>query len=143
MENDFLMDLGSIAVTTRLKRVSDALLHDGKRMYRELGMDIEPNWFVVFKLLQKRGPATVTEIAEALGFSHPSVITIANKMQKAGYIDEERGKDDSRKRVLSLSDKAIKKMPEFETVWQAGTAGFKKMLADTDVLAALDILENA
>ena len=40
--DDFLRELGSIAATTRLKRISDALLHDGKRMYRELGMDIEP-----------------------------------------------------------------------------------------------------
>lgn len=140
--DDFLRELGSIAATTRLKRISDALLHDGKRMYRELGMDIEPNWFVVFKLLQQRGPLTVTEIADAIGFSHPSVITMVNKMSAAGYLAETRPPDDTRKRILSLSEKAISKLPEFETVWEAGTAGFKRMLADTDVLTALDILEE-
>ena len=52
-QTDFLRELGSIAVVTRLKRVSDAMLHDGRRMYKDLGMDIEPNWFAIFRLLEK------------------------------------------------------------------------------------------
>jgi ribosomal protein S18 acetylase RimI-like enzyme/DNA-binding MarR family transcriptional regulator len=142
MENDFLSELGLNAIVTRMKRVSDAMLHDGKRMYRELGMDIEPNWFAVFKLLRKYNRMTVTEIADAIGLSHPSVISIVNKMMAAGYLEESRSKDDSRKRILSLTKKANEKMPQFEQVWDAGTAGVKKMMSDTDVLGALDVLEH-
>ena len=73
-----------------MKRVSDAMLHDGRRMYKELGMDIEPNWFVIFRILKKHGALGVTDIAEKIGLAHPSVITIVNKMMKAGL--SERGK---------------------------------------------------
>ena len=142
MENDFLSELGLNAVVTRMKRVSDAMLHDGKRMYKQLGMDIEPNWFAVFKLLRKHERMTVTEIADAIGLSHPSVISIVNKMMIAGYLKESRSKDDSRKRILSLTPKADRKMPQFEQVWDAGTAGFKKMMHDTDLLKTLDLLER-
>jgi len=142
MENDFLSELGLNAVVTRMKRVSDAMLHDGKRMYRELGMDIEPNWFAVFKLLRKNEHMTVTEIADAIRLSHPSVISIVNKMMRAGYLKESKSKDDSRKRILSLSPKADRKMPQFEQVWDAGTAAFKKMMHDTDLLGTLDLLER-
>ena len=142
MENDFLSELGLNAVVTRMKRVSDAMLHDGKRMYKQLGMDIEPNWFAVFKLLRKHERMTVTEIADAIGLSHPSVISIVNKMMIAGYLKESRSKDDSRKRILSLTPKADRKMPQFEQVWDAGTAGFKKMMHDTDLLGTLDLLER-
>jgi ribosomal protein S18 acetylase RimI-like enzyme/DNA-binding MarR family transcriptional regulator len=142
MENDFLSELGLNAVVTRMKRVSDAMLHDGKRMYKQLGMDIEPNWFAVFKLLRKHERMTVTEIADAIGLSHPSVISIVNKMMIAGYLKESRSKDDSRKRILSLTPKADRKMPQFEQVWDAGTAGFKKMMHDTDLLRTLDLLER-
>jgi len=141
-ENDFLSELGLNAVVTRMKRVSDAMLHDGKRMYKQLGMDIEPNWFAVFKLLKKHDKQTIMEIADSIGLSHPSVITIINKMVKAGYLKESRSDDDSRKRILSLTPKAKKKLPEFERVWDAGTAGFKRMLHDTDILRMLDILED-
>ena len=142
MENDFLSELGLNAVVTRMKRVSDAMLHDGKRMYKELGMDIEPNWFAVFKLLRKHERMTVTEIADAIGLSHPSVISIVNKMMDFGYLKESKSKHDSRKRILSLTPKAKQKMPQFEQVWDAGTAGFKKMMSDTDILGALDLLER-
>lgn len=140
--NDFLSELGLNAVVTRMKRASDAMLHDGKRMYKELGMDIEPNWFAVFKLLRKHGSMTVTELADQIGMSHPSVISIINKMMKAGYLSESRSDEDSRKRILTLTPKAEAKLPEFDAVWDAGTAGFKKMMHDTDILQMLDRLED-
>jgi len=140
-KQDFLRDLGSIAVVTRLKRISDAMLHDGRRMYKELGMDIEPNWFATFKLLERHGSLSVTEIADKMGFSHPSVISIVNKMIKAGYLKEDRSVEDNRRRILTLTLKARSKMPEFEEVWDAGKAGFKKMMVDADVLSMLDALE--
>lgn len=141
-DRDFLRELGSVSATTRIKRISDALLHDGKRMYRQLGMDIEPNWYVVFKLIQRYGPRTITEIADAVGFSHPSVVSLVNKMIKAGYLAETRPADDTRKRVLSLTERAEKNLPEFEQVWNAATAGFKRMLADTDLIYMLETLES-
>lgn len=141
-KEDFLRELGNLAVVTRLKRVSDAMLHDGRRMYKELGMDIEPNWFVMFRLLQKYEEMGVTDIADRIGLSHPSVISIVNKMIKAGYLTEERSPGDNRKRMLSLTEKAKTDMPEFERVWDAGTAGFKRMMHDTDVIGFLDVLES-
>jgi ribosomal protein S18 acetylase RimI-like enzyme len=142
MEDDFLSELGLNAVVTRLKRLSDAMLHDGKRMYKELGMKIEPNWFVVFKLLSLRGEMPIGEIAEGIGLSHPSAIAIVNKMTAGGYLKESRSSSDSRKRILSLTVKAESEMPEFEKVWDAGTAGFKKMMHDSDILGTLEILES-
>ena len=142
MADDFLLELGQNAVVTRLKRISDAMLHDGKRMYKELGMDIEPNWFAVFKLLNKLDSLSVTEIAEAIGLSHPSVISILNKMSEAGYLKEARSQNDDRKRILSLTAKAKRRMPEFEKVWDAATAGFKRMMRDADILGLLTVLEQ-
>ncbi len=142
MNSDFLTDLGLLAVVTRLKRVSDAMIHDGRRMYKELGIDIEPNWFAVFLLLKERGPLPVMEIAEAVGLSHPSVISIVNKMVKAGYLAESRSDEDNRKRILSLSERAQSRMPELMKVWDAGVAGFKRMMQDHDILFMLDALEE-
>lgn len=142
MQNDFVKELEFLGFVTRLKRVSDAMLHDGRRLYKELGMDIEPNWFVILKLLESRGDMPLTEIAERIGFAHPSVISIVNKMTKTGYLKSEKSETDSRKRMLSLTPKAREKMPEFERVWAAGVAGVKKMLSDVDALGFLEKLEE-
>ncbi len=140
--NDFIAGLGLLGFVTRLKRVSDSMLHDGRRLYRQLGMDIEPNWYVVFRLLEHQGPFTVTEIADRVGVAHPSMIQIVNKMIKAGYLEETRVSTDSRKRHLKLTARAAEQLPEFERVWMAGTAGLKRMLSDVDALGFLDILEE-
>ena len=49
MKKDFLADLGYLALVMRLKRISDAMIHEGRSLYRELDLDIEPNWFAVFQ----------------------------------------------------------------------------------------------
>ena len=140
MKYDFINELGYLALATRLKRISDAMVHSGRQMYKELKMDIEPNWFLVFKLLQKFDGLTVTEMAKKLHFSHPSVITLVGKMESKGYISSANHIDDSRKRVYSLSEKALEQLPEFEKIWQAGTSGVKKLFHDSD--AFLQQLES-
>jgi ribosomal protein S18 acetylase RimI-like enzyme len=43
---------------------------------------------------------------------------------------------------LTLTPKAKNKLPEFEKIWDAGTAGFKRMLDSTDAFAFLETLED-
>jgi DNA-binding MarR family transcriptional regulator len=44
------------------------------------------------------------EIAQSIKMSHPSVINIINKMTSSGYIDSEKDTNDSRRRLLTLSE---------------------------------------
>lgn len=142
MENDFVKELGYLGFTMRLKRISDAMMHEGRRLYSELDVDIEPNWYVIFKLLKSRGPMTVMEIAESISMAHPSIITITNKMQKAGYLISEKDPDDSRKRVLDLSERAVRMLPKFENIWKAGEKGVEKAVSDLNMLEIITELEN-
>jgi len=142
MESDYLRVLGYLAFSTRLKRISDAMMHGGRRMYSELDVDIEPNWYVLFKLLKDRGPMCVTDIAECLRMAHPSVIAIINKMLNAGYLLSEKDPSDSRKRVLDLSDRAVKMLPRYEAIWQAGEDGMAEALQGMNALEFIDLLED-
>ncbi|MEQ9404876.1 MAG: MarR family transcriptional regulator [Cyclobacteriaceae bacterium] len=142
MKYDFINELGYLALATRLKRISEAMVHSGRHMYKSLGMDIEPNWFLIFKLLMKYDQLSVTEMANKLHFSHPSVITMVNKMELNGYLHSIQDKVDTRKRLFSLSDRAIKEIPEFEKIWEAGTIGVQKLFAyDNHFLDLLESLE--
>lgn len=139
---DFAQELGCLGFTMRLKRLSDALMHDGKRMYKVLGLDIEPNWYLVFRLLKKEGELSVMEIAERIRLSHPSVITLTNKMMAAGYISSNQCTNDSRRRLLKLTDKAKEKLPQFEEIWNAGEHGVIKVLEDTNMIDNLTLIEK-
>lgn len=139
---DFAVELGCLGFTMRLKRLSDALIHDGRKLYKELGIDIEPNWYVVFRLIKRQGEMSVTEIADAIRMAHPSVISITNKMMKAGYLYSTPCQVDNRRRVLNLTEKAFDKLPEFERIWEAGEKGVIKALKDTNAMQMLITLEE-
>ncbi len=140
--NDFAKELGCLGFTMRLKRISDALMHDGKKMYKQLGLDIEPNWYVIFRLLKEGGQLSVTEIAEQVGLAHPSIITLTNKMIKAGYLLSCQCEDDSRRRLLKLSAKAHDNLPVFEKVWAAGEASVIEATEGTEIMINLSLIEE-
>lgn len=139
---DFAKELGCLGFTMRLKRISDAMMHEGKKMYKELGIDIEPNWYVVFRLLKREGEMSVTEIAERIRLAHTSVINLTNNMMKAGYLTSAQCTDDNRRRLLTLSDKALERLPHLEQIWSAGEAGIIKALEGTNVMEALETIEE-
>ncbi len=119
------------------------MMHSGRQMYKQLGVDVEPNWFLVFKLLQKYKRLSVTEIAAKIHFSHPSVVGIVNKMIKNDYLVSHTDELDSRKRQVTLSKKAMEKLPELEKVWAAGTEAVASILPEkNDFLELITHLED-
>lgn len=144
MKYDFVNELGYLGIAVRLKRLSEAMVHSGRQMYKALGKDIEPNWFLIFKLLKKYDKLSVTEMAAKLHFSHPSVITMVSKMEQAGYLISTVDKTDSRKKNFTLSQKAEDNLPEFEQIWEAGIEGVRKLFPEDsnfmDQLESLEIL---
>jgi len=95
--NDFLTEIEFIGLTTRLKRLSDALLYSTKELYKTEGLEIEPNRNLIFILLQENEALTITEISEKLQFSHPAVVKIINKMKRHGLVRTKTDKEDKSK----------------------------------------------
>ncbi|MGB0524443.1 MAG: MarR family winged helix-turn-helix transcriptional regulator [Flammeovirgaceae bacterium] len=142
MEEDFLKELGYLSLATRLKRVSDRMIHSGRAMYKSLGVDLEPNWYMVFRLLMKYDSLSVTEVAQKLQFSHPSIISIVNKMIKSGYLESTQCPEDGRRQLLKLTEKAYQSLPQFEQLWEAGIKGVEQMMEGMDFLPLLTELEE-
>jgi DNA-binding MarR family transcriptional regulator len=132
MKDDFLTELGYLALAARFKRLSEAMVHGGRNMYKSLNLDIEPNWYLIFKLLSKHQKLSITKISKLLRFSHPSVISMVKKMKARGYLSTSVDANDSRKQIVKLTSKAHDLLPRLEDIWKAGSEGTKKMLDDND-----------
>ncbi|NER13577.1 GNAT family N-acetyltransferase [Leptobacterium flavescens] len=141
MKNDFINELGHIGFTARMKRISDLLLYSAIDHYKQSGLGIEPNWHLIFLILKEEKALTVTEIAARLRFSHPAIIKIVRKMEEEGFLERSTDASDSRKQLISLSKKAIRKMPVFEKEWSDIEIVIKELISD-DFLADLDRLEQ-
>ncbi|RXG28241.1 MarR family winged helix-turn-helix transcriptional regulator [Leeuwenhoekiella palythoae] len=142
MSEDFLIEMGYAGLTGRLKRLSDAFMYQTRDFYREHDSEIEPNWHMIFLLLQKNETMTVTEIADALQLSHPAIVKLINKMKKRGYINSNLDPKDNRRYNLVLSQKAKKELPVLEAYWEAGNKALEEMLEhNTLLLEQLEQLE--
>lgn len=115
---NIITELGELAFGARMKRLYDSVSKDVMKIYAEHNLDFETKYFTLFYLISRRGSISIMEIAEELSLSHPGVIKLAKELEKKGYIESVKARDDNRKRFLQLSKKGHKALPEFEKVWQ-------------------------
>lgn len=143
MKPDFVAELQYLGLSVRLKRISENMVHGGRSLYRHLGLDIEPNWYLLLLLLKEHDQLSITEMAEYLRFSHPSIISMVKKMKSRDYLESFADKSDSRRQLVKLSAKAKAELPKLEKIWKAGELGVRKLfLPDDDFLEKLAALEQ-
>lgn len=143
MNDDFIKELGYKALDSRLKRISDRMSHDIRKLYKEFDVDVEPNWYLMFMLLQKKEKVSIIYIAEHLRYAHPSVVVIVKKMANKGYLQTEQDSFDKRKQLISLTDKGKTVIPKLETLWNSCERAILKMLEeDLGILNYLDKIDS-
>ena len=140
-KTDFMSQLGYLSMAARMKRLSDHIMHSARQFYRSEGIDIEPNWYLVFLLLKERKCMSITEMGEALHFAHPTVITLVRKMHSNGYLTFHSDPNDSRRQLVRLSEKAVDKLQLFEKMWHAAYESVRELFqGNGQFLAQLDEL---
>lgn len=142
---DLLRDLGALALGSRLKRLSDRLMQDGIKVYRDSGRAFEPKWFPVYYYLSQVGPSSVTDVARGLGITHPSVNQIAKEMIAADLVAAYKDTRDKRRRVLALTKLGKSQLPLLESVWRDIRAALQELLDETqvDFLGYVETIERA
>ncbi|MFI0430691.1 MarR family winged helix-turn-helix transcriptional regulator [Mariniflexile sp. HMF6888] len=144
MEKDFIKDLGYKALDNRLKRISDRMSHDTRKFFKQIEIDVEPSWHLVFKLLRDYEMLTMVEIAQQLGYTHPSMVVLLKKMTSKGYIVSEKDAVDKRKQNIKLTQKSLDLLPELEQIWNSCEDAIYKMLkGDLSILEHLDEIETS
>jgi DNA-binding MarR family transcriptional regulator/N-acetylglutamate synthase-like GNAT family acetyltransferase len=139
----FIKELEELAFGTRLKQLTERLNTDAAKIYKHLSIRFEPRWFTFFYLLYKRAPLTITEISAQLGFSQPAATQLADILIKEGLIKNVKDTD-TRKRLLTLSEKGKRMIPLLQPVWDGFESATKDLFKETgiDVLLVLDKLEK-
>ena len=132
MERNIIEELGSLALATRLKSLSERLARDVAQVYKELSFDFEPRWFAIIYALKNKEALAVTELAAMLNQTHPAVNQVANVLVEKGLVTEMRDKADQRKRLLELSKSGRALVNKMEAVWD------KIKRANDDLIEATD-----
>lgn len=111
-------EAGILAISTRLHRLSEQLRKDGALIYKAFGIDFELKWFPVIFTIYKKEIASVVEIANEIGYTHPSTITLLKEIEKQELIQWEKDKQDERKRLFKLTPKGQELIEKMKPVWE-------------------------
>lgn len=109
---------GILAISTRLQRLSEQLRKDGALLYKSYGIDFEPKWFPVIYTLYHKEVLSVVEIANEIGYTHPSTISLLKELETQKIIRSKKDKTDERKRLLSLTPKGQELILKMKPVWE-------------------------
>ncbi|MFC0780012.1 GNAT family N-acetyltransferase [Flavobacterium sp. HJSW_4] len=104
---EFFDKVGKAALGSRLRLMTAIVTDDASRIYELYGVDFVPKWFPVFYTLAEEREITITEIANEIGHSQPSVSKIIQEMISAGLVQESEKTDDKRKNNVVLTEKGI------------------------------------
>jgi DNA-binding MarR family transcriptional regulator len=113
---------GILAIATRLQRLSDQIRKDGMEIYKANGVDFEPKWFPVIYTLHRKPLLSVVEIADEIGYTHPSTISLLKELEAKKLIKSSKDKTDSRRRMIQLTEKGKKLVSTIQPVWEIITA---------------------
>jgi DNA-binding MarR family transcriptional regulator/N-acetylglutamate synthase-like GNAT family acetyltransferase len=96
---------GKMALGSRLRLLTAKITEDAAKIYDLYNVEFSPKWFPVFFVLSEEGERTITEIANEIGHSQPSVTKIIQEMTTAGLVEENLKSKDKRRNVVGLTQK--------------------------------------
>lgn len=137
-------NLGELALATRLKMISDYLYNQVDEAYKQKGLNFQARWFLFIHLLYERAPLAMNEIAEELGQTHSAISQLSKKLEKEGLIKVDIDKSDERRRLLSLTKKAIDLYNSVRPICFAVEKSITKYIvdSDSDLLNSIEAFED-
>lgn len=106
-----MMDLynrtGKMAIGSRLRLLTSRITEQSGLLYQLYQINLVPKWFPVFFVLSENKAMTITEIAQQIGHSQPSVTKIVKEMTKAQLIQSNQKSADKRRNLVGLTAEAI------------------------------------
>lgn len=108
---------GILALSTRLQRLSEQLRKDGALLYKSFNIEFEPKWFPVIYTLYHKEVLSVVEIANEIGYTHPSTISLLKELEKQKLIRSKKDREDERKRLILLTAKGQELILKMKPVW--------------------------
>jgi len=95
--------LGYLTLGSRLKRIGERLQAQAQVLIEEADVSLSASHFPVLAALDRLGPLSVGDLAQAVGVSQPGVTRALDKLESEGLVKSQRSTDDRRVRPIGLT----------------------------------------
>jgi DNA-binding MarR family transcriptional regulator len=100
---DVVRSYGHLTLGTRLKRLGERLQAHTQRILDAHELPIQTAQFPFLAAIDRLGPLTVGELAEAVGMTQPGATRTLAQLAEAGLVDIAQASDDQRRKSVSLT----------------------------------------
>jgi DNA-binding MarR family transcriptional regulator/GNAT superfamily N-acetyltransferase len=113
------IDAGLLILGSRMKRISERFLSELSKVYKEQKIQFEPAWFPIIYMLDKKGPLSLTEIANELEVSHSAISQMITQLQDKKIVEIVPNETDARVKRIFFTSKGQKLLKQVHSVWKA------------------------
>lgn len=103
MSEDIVRELGYLALGTRLRRLGERLQSETQQILADHGVAVQAAQFPFLAAIDRLGPSTIGELAEAIGVSQPAATRAIGLLVEAGLVASAVDRDDLRCRRVGLA----------------------------------------
>ncbi|MDG6103120.1 MarR family transcriptional regulator [Dactylosporangium aurantiacum] len=115
---------------SRLRHLLELLDGDVAGVYADLGLpEVRPRFAPVVRTLVQGGPATIRDLAAAIGVTHSAASQTVAEMARQDLVRLETGAD-ARQRIVHLTDRARGLLPVIEAEMAATTSAAEALDAE-------------
>ncbi|QNK02182.1 MarR family winged helix-turn-helix transcriptional regulator [Dyella telluris] len=142
---DFINSQGLIFLPHILRRLANRFSDACDEVFPELGILVPPRLVSTVHLLFEQGPQAVTDIAAAVGQSHPFVIKAVKQLRALGLVDTRSDPKDGRRTIVKLTAKGKGQAQRLLDVRPMFEAAYRRLMreADAEIYESLWRLESA
>jgi DNA-binding MarR family transcriptional regulator len=143
---DIVRELGHLALGSRLKRLGERLQAQTQVLLAEAAIGLPASHCPVLAALDRLGPLSVGELAQAVGISQPGISRMLENLQSEGLVSSQRLKGDRRLRPIVLTKAGRQLIARSkELAWPKVAAAVADACAGASgpLLAQLSALEEA
>jgi DNA-binding MarR family transcriptional regulator len=105
MVEDVVRELGFLSLGSRFRRLGERLQSDVQRLLDDWGIEVQSGHLPTLAAVDRLGPLTVGDVAEAIGITQPGATRIVAQLATARLVRVQSAREDQRRRVVSLTAK--------------------------------------
>lgn len=141
---DLFVELGHLALASRLKRLGELLQAQVSEVYAEQAVSFRARWFPVLIALTRTSPLSIVQLAAILGLTHTAIAQIAQEMEGQGLVASQQDPRDGRRRLLGLTAEGEATTARLQPLWEEVRAATAELVAESghDLLAAIAAVEE-
>lgn len=143
---DILVDLGALALGSRLKRLADALCRDATESIAAEKLPIAPHHVPFLACLDRNGPQSIVDLTSALGVSQPAITRTVSALKELALIESRKLETDQRLSIIDLTESGSALVMQMkDDYWKRVETAAAQLFANAkgDFLAQITAVEHA